>query len=85
MKYYTGVGSRKTPQNEFDLLVKVGYFLAEQGWTLRSGAADGADTAFEEGCDTHAVVFESTPRKEIYVAWQGFSNRTSKERGCICL
>lgn len=90
MRYYTGVGSRKTPHEEFDLLVKVGYFLAEQGWILRSGAADGADSAFEKGCDdwklAECSLTGGSPRmnKEIFIAWEGFSNRFESEDGVYC-
>jgi len=35
------------------------------GYTLRSGGANGADTAFEEGCC----------RKELYLPWPGFNGR----------
>lgn len=52
--------------------------LEEQGYILRSGAADGADSAFEAG------VFNDT-NKEIYIAWNGFSNRTDREEGVYCL
>lgn len=41
------------------------------GIILRSGAADGADTAFETGCD-----LVNGP-KEIYLPWQGFNNSKS--------
>lgn len=44
-----GVGSRKTPPPVLDLMRSVGALLAEDGVTLRSGGAKGADTAFEEG------------------------------------
>ena len=31
---------------------KIGRYLADKGYTLRSGGAKGADTAFENGCDS---------------------------------
>lgn len=49
MKYYTGVGSRKTPGNIIGVMVNIAYYLSLSGWTLRSGGARGADTAFEQG------------------------------------
>ncbi len=48
---YAGVGSRLTPMPILGLMRKLGFRLAELGYTLRSGAADGADAAFEAGCD----------------------------------
>jgi hypothetical protein len=49
MKYYTGIGSRKTPPEILDIMQKIGFKLAKMGWTLRSGGAIGADTAFYMG------------------------------------
>lgn len=68
MKYYTGVGSRETPENILVLMHDMGYKLAADGYTLRSGGADGADTAFQQGC---AIAGGS---REIYLPWNGFSD-----------
>lgn len=48
MKFYTVVGSRKTPKDICDLMSQIGIKLESQGWILRSGAAIGADSAFEK-------------------------------------
>lgn len=48
-KYYTGVGSRKTPQNVCELMSAVARKMAQDGWVLRSGGALGADSAFYSG------------------------------------
>lgn len=77
LKAYTGVGSRETPDNILRVMEDIGEKLAYAGWTLRSGAADGADTAFEEGCDRVGGA------KEVYIAWEGFSGRTSVEEGIL--
>lgn len=50
---------------------EIGKYLAQHHWTLRSGGADGADFAFEIGCD------EGSGTKEIYLPWKGFNNSTS--------
>jgi len=52
MKYYAGVGSRETPSFVLSLMKDIGAYMATHGYTLRSGAARGADRAFEQGCDT---------------------------------
>ena len=52
MVYYAGVGSRETPQDVLKTMYKIGRYLADKGYTLRSGGAKGADTAFENGCDS---------------------------------
>jgi len=70
-RFYTGIGSRNIPPVVYSKLKTVGAFLAERGFTLRSGAAKGADTAFEDGCD----VVEGS--KEIYLPWKGFNKHDS--------
>ena len=74
--YYAGIGSRETPLDVLELMYHIGYQLALDGWTLRSGAADGADTAFERGCDTVGG------EKQIFLPWPGFNHR-STERGRV--
>ena len=68
--YYTGIGSRQTPKEMLDYMMTIGYTLAKSGLVLRSGAAEGADSAFERGCDA------GHGRKEIYLPWNGFNHRT---------
>ena len=64
---YTGIGSRQTPQHILESMFLIGAQLAESGWTLRSGHADGADLAFEEGC------LSANGDMEIFVPWYGFN------------
>lgn len=76
--YYTGVGSRETPGDRskdaptgiFAQMVALGQLLARLGFTLRSGAAPGADEAFERGCDS------VNGSKEIWLPWRGFENHS---------
>lgn len=56
MKYYTGVGSRETPEHILKFIEDVAYWLAGRGYTGRSGSAAGADTAFEQGFNRHEIV-----------------------------
>ena len=49
--YYTGIGSRETPIEIQKLFINVGRYLAKKKLILRSGGANGADQAFEKGCD----------------------------------
>lgn len=60
MNYYAGIGSRKTPKVVLDQMKVVASKMSQSGYTLRSGAADGADQAFEKG--------HKGP-KEIYLPW----------------
>ena len=68
MKYYTGIGSRNIPQDQYDMLKEYGKILHEKGYTLRSGGADGSDSAFEE---------VAGDLKEIYLPWKGFNDNPS--------
>lgn len=64
MKYYTGVGSRETPEEILKVMEDLAFNLRETGWILRSGGAEGADTAFE---------VNSYGSSEIYVVKKGLS------------
>lgn len=65
-KIYTGIGSRYTPKHICELFTQIATELSSLEFTLRSGGADGADTAFELGVGT---------KKEIYLPWDGFNGR----------
>lgn len=69
-KYYAGIGSRETPKNAAELMTKVATFLSSIGYTLRSGGADGADSAFELG----------STDSEIYLPWNNFNGKS----GIVC-
>ena len=49
MKVYAGIGSQKFTTEQWDLCFKIGRWLALNGWTLKTGACQGADQAFAEG------------------------------------
>ena len=66
MKYYTGIGSRETPPHIMRDMVRIASTLRNHGYTLRSGGADGADSAFELGCGEQG---------EIWIPWDGFNGR----------
>ena len=70
-KFYAGIGSRKTPDNILQLMEWIGHYLGARGRVLRSGGAEGADTAFEKGCDG------AKGRKEIFLPWKGYNNNPS--------
>jgi len=72
MKYYTGIGSRNTPKTIQFLMKNVSEYLCKNNYILRSGGADGADTAFETGCNN------INKNCEIYLPWSGFNKNKSK-------
>lgn len=48
-RHYAGIGSRETPKDVLFWMVKIARRLAADGWTLRSGGAEGADSSFQCG------------------------------------
>lgn len=70
-KIYTGIGSRDTPHEIRNLMTELAQRLEGHGFILRSGAADGADQAFEKGVT-------NPDNKEIYLPWKGFNGSTSE-------
>lgn len=71
MIYYTGIGSRETPDNILEEMGRLAGHFASRGWTLRSGGAPGADTAFEWSC------CGAKGAMEIFLPWKRFNNNTS--------
>jgi len=57
---YAGVGSRQTPKNIMEEMTKLAKELESKGYTLRSGHAEGADLAFEEGVVHKKEIFPGT-------------------------
>jgi hypothetical protein len=71
-KVYTGIGSRRTPKVILDFIFLIAQELGKQGYILRSGGANGADTFFERGCDS------INGQKEIYLPEKGFNGNGSE-------
>lgn len=57
-RYYAGIGSRETPLPILKNMTQLASKLNTRDWSLRSGGADGADTAFEEGANIYAEIFK---------------------------
>lgn len=68
--FYTGIGARSTPAGILSIMTRFAYAAEKLGYTLRSGGAKGADSAFEAG-----VIFPIN--KEIYLPWPKFNDNTS--------
>lgn len=71
MIYYAGIGSRSTPPHILQQMESFGSFAASHHAVLRSGGADGADTAFENG----ALSWGGWT--EIFIPWEGFNQHPS--------
>jgi hypothetical protein len=80
-KYYAGIGSRETPEALRPTIERIVKFLHQEGYTLRSGGARGADEMFETGLRNLFYDEEQwgvwTQYKEIYVPWYCFQSSTS--------
>lgn len=68
---YAGIGSRSTPEIVLQAIEHAGYNFADVGLILRSGGADGADTAFENGAK------RGNGTREIFLPWPRFNNNLS--------
>jgi hypothetical protein len=67
-RFYTGVGSRQTPQATLGVMTQVAQRMALRGLVLRSGGASGADSAFEAGAGVAC---------EIWLPIKGFQKNLS--------
>lgn len=69
--WYTGIGSRDTPPEVLEQMQSIARQLAELGFGLRSGRAEGADAAFQKGAT------EVDGRKIIYIPEATFGDPTT--------
>jgi hypothetical protein len=72
-KAYAGIGSRETPRDALALMTRLAGLLGGLGFRLRTGGADGADTAFEHGAPSDDVV-------DLFLPWPGFNARSRAAR-----
>lgn len=76
MKYFTGIGSRKTPENIQTLMKEISQKYTKANWCLRSGGAEGADEAFRSG------VLNPT-KAEIFLPWNNYNSLRKEDPGII--
>lgn len=69
-KSYAGIGSRETPAEILMYMTQIASLLESKGYTLFSGGASGADTAFESGVS-------NPENKKIFLPWEGFNDNKS--------
>lgn len=74
--FYTGIGSRATPSTVKLQMMEIAKTLAYNGYSLRSGGADGADSAFEMGASQISKV--PGVYEEIYLPWAHFNGNNSE-------
>lgn len=73
LKSYAGIGSRNAPTLIQLQMMYIGKVAGRSNVTLQSGGANGADLAFERGCDS------AKGPKNIYLPWKGFNGNPSSK------
>lgn len=68
LRYYAGIGSRQTPVEIQGVMTNIAAYAETRHFVLRSGAAQGADAAFERG--VHSINM-----MQIFIPWRSFSNQ----------
>ena len=64
------MGARKTPDNILSEMRSIAKVMSQDLYVVRSGGAEGADTAFEVGAGANT---------EIYLPWDNFNHHTSQD------
>lgn len=79
MKKYAGVGSRETPPLILEVMEEFAYYAAKKEYRLLSGAAPGADSAFERGCVKYCTECEIniSDRMTIFLPNDNFYGKSS--------
>ncbi|CAH9014820.1 putative DprA-like protein [Vibrio phage 249E41-1] len=78
--YYTMIGSRSTPPDIMELMVKFAEKACEFNYVGRSGGADGSDACLEQGVGSYLNSCEENYPEhymEIYLPWKDFNGRDS--------
>lgn len=73
VKYYSGIGGRDTPASVQAVMTNIAEQMAYEGYTLRSGGANGADEAFRQGCDN------AFGRGSIFLPWKGYNGHYDRQ------
>lgn len=88
-KFYTGIGARGTPSDFLEKMTIIASFLEGKGYTLRSGGAIGADSAFEKGVKILKTIYhpkQATPEaieiaSKVHPAWENCNDWVRKLHG----
>lgn len=78
-RWFAGIGSRRTPTKVLQDMQEFAYLAALLGWGLRSGAAEGADSAFELGA------VDAGGATQIFLPKQGHGGHQSPYFGAMPL
>lgn len=81
-KFFTGVGSRETPDDILTLMRGYSKAMVLRSWVLRSGGANGADSAFCAGWFDALYENINIQDAEIYLLWHGFNDYSKDSKNC---
>ncbi|UKS72190.1 DprA-like DNA recombination-mediator protein [Klebsiella phage KpLz-2_45] len=70
--YVTTIGSTDLGQAHFSFCKELGFFLCEQGFSIRSGKAPGADQAFQSGFENSLSAADYIRDPQIFLPWKTF-------------
>lgn len=82
-EFYTGVGSRETPEAALDMITKIAHHQVNKGLVCRTGGAPGADRRFFVGCvgGGNVPIGANGLEVEVFLPWAKFNDwHTSKFR-----
>lgn len=77
--HYAGIGARNITEKGMSTIKMLSRIFADTGFVLRSGAASGADNAWESAY----MLPPKDRQKEIYLPWGGFNARSFAEMGTV--
>lgn len=88
-KFYTGIGSRQTPPEILRIMMSLATKLKSLGYVLRSGGADGADSAFERNAGSSSEIYRASDATDVAIdlaskfhpAWNRCSDYAKKLHG----
>lgn len=77
--FYTGIGSRDVPADIAILMEKIAGKLCRANYHLRSGAANGSDSAFEYGVlnELDGDISKTNAAMSVYLPWLSFGKRNT--------
>ena len=88
MKYFAGIGSRKTPIDVLRHVEQISKAFTELGYILRSGGAKGADSHFEKTALNKEIYYANDATKEAielasqyHPAWHNCNDYARKLHG----
>jgi hypothetical protein len=80
-KVWAGIGSRETPKQIMDKMVKIAYHLGQKDYWCRTGAARCADQAFGVGKPDKTILY--LPWRKYEETWVDTVTKVGAKIGCF--